>query len=294
MEKANAILLFYGVLERGVSVTAPRFAAVALRPLRERYHVSVACLDLAVDVVDGLRRPRCPRAHQLLGCDFVETLTEKEMRASQREIRDLRFRKYSANASARALNQLVAEAAAARLARRAARETGAEFVFAVSSDFYFVNALPPITMRAGTVSTSSQMDGDNGYTNGLYVGRVTDVARVMGRIDVVPACCLDLNHDYERLLRVAGFKAYNLTRQVIYNEDGSPFTFFKVRATCRVFWPIGWYSRMGRNPATRPAYRTFLRLSSSLSRNASCMSSDAACVTRTRRPGPHLLPARFP
>lgn len=195
------------------------------------------------------------------------------MQVSQREIRHLRFRRYSASATKRALNQLAAEAAAARLARSVARETGAEFIVAISSDLYLLNPLPPLTtraIRAGSVWTSSQMDGDGGFTNGLYAGTVTDVARVMSRIDVVPACCLTLNRDYERLLRVAGFERHNLTRRIIYNPDGSPYLFFKIRATCRVNWPVGWFSRTGRNPMTRPGHRLFLSLSKTLS--GTCMS----------------------
>ena len=270
--KANAILLFFGVLDRGVRITAPRFA-LSLQPLRESYNVTVACLDLNVSRVDGLKRPQCRQAQQLLGCTHYESVSEQEMEERQRQIRPhLRFR-YRSTTTARAFNQLVGEATAAQMARRVSQENGANFIVACCSDFYLVTVLPPLTMRRGHVWTSSQMDSVGGVTNGLYAGHVTDVALVMSRIDVLPSCCYHFNrdYDYEHLLKVSGFDWHNITRDIIHIPKGGPYIFLKVRATCRVIWPVGWFWTKKR--VTRPAHQLFVRLSNSLSHNnRSCMS----------------------
>ena len=271
----HILLLYFGILDRGAVLTAPRFHRSLFEPALAAFgRVTTACSDLLLAEVDGV--PRCFGAARTLGCDRYEPISAAALANLTRPYKDrLHFHLYSPSATKHALNQLASESVAASFGLRVATAVGANRIIAVSADFYFVRPFPVDILvtqpgEVGGVFTSTQMDGDGGYTNGLYAGSVRNVVRVMSRFNALEMF-LDMHRDYERLLRIAGFERNAIARLTlpVRNRSG-PFAFFKVRATCAIVWPIGWFSRKGFNRTTRYAFLEHRRLVNTTNALSSC------------------------
>lgn len=262
--EADVLVAFFGVLDRGLVKTHATLNDF-VRGLKQNYSVTVACFDVALHAVDGM--PRCFEARERLNCDVYVAHSERRLRQTLARTPTIVFDRpyYTAQKDANAMVQLYSEQMVSDFLRR----EGARYshVIASGADLLFMNAFDASLVRGTplrkTVQTSVQQNGHQGYTNAFYVGEPRSVMHVMNRLHDAPNITRHV-HDYEFMLRSA-FEFHRIQHRPI-----QPWFFMKVRANCEVVWPVGYFSRVGRNPNTSKYASVFRQTVSSMKRKTDC------------------------
>ena len=257
------LIVFFGILDRGILETHRSLNAF-VQNLRKDHSVTIACLDIAVPVVDDV--PRCFGARNLLNCDVYMAYSDEFVRRRMRHTEPVSFDSsyYTPRLNRNAMVQLFIEQKVADYLHNVAALH--DIAIVSSSDFLFMNEFDARALENSShnsVMTSMQQNGADGYTNGFYVGQPQSVSKVMSRLRDIKNLTKKVK-DYEYMLRSA-FELHN-----VRHIPMQPWFFMKIRANCRVAWPVPYMSRTGRNPQTMHYYSKYRETKAVIERKRDC------------------------
>lgn len=260
------LVVFFGVLDRGILETHHSLNAF-VRLLKRDHDVTIACIDNATPIIDQL--PRCFSAQRLLNCEIYMAYSTAFRRKEMRDVEPITFDKsyYTPLHNRNAMQQLYIEQKVADYLKNVAALH--DIAIVSSSDFLFMNKFDASILKNishNSVRTSMQQNGAAGYTNGFYVGQPYSVMKVMGRLQDIKNLTIQVK-DYEFMLKSA-FDLYN-----VQHIPMRPWFFMKIRANCKVVWPVAYMSRTGHNPETLYYYKKYIATKALIEKKKDCVCS---------------------